>query len=61
MSKTQISPKLKVQEIGTPDGDFIRMWIGDSHCDLDYDEADRVYHFLMYYLKSNARANSAVL
>jgi hypothetical protein len=56
MSKTQSSPKLKVQEIGSPKGDFIRVWVEDKHCDLDYEEADRVYHFLMYYLKSNAKA-----
>lgn len=55
MSKMQNSPKLKVQEIGSPDGDFIRMWIEDKHCDLTYEEADRVYHFLMYYMKSNGK------
>lgn len=61
MSKTQNSPRLRVQEIGSPEGDFIRMWIEDKYCDLSYADADKVYHFLMLFLKSNARANSTVL
>lgn len=61
MSKTQNSARLRVQEIGSPEGDFIRMWIEDKHCDLSYEDADKVYHFLMFYLKSNARTDATVL
>lgn len=60
-SKTPSSPRFRIQEMGSPRGDFIRIWIEDKYHDLSYQDSDKVYRFLMYYLKSNARQDSAVL
>ena len=59
-SKTPNSPSFRLQELEGPDGVFIRVIVEDKHYDLNYEQADRAYHFLMYYLKSNVRKNAAI-
>jgi hypothetical protein len=59
-SKTPNSLRFRLQELEGPDGVFVRVIVEDKNYDLSYEQADRAYHFLMYYLKSNVRKNAAI-
>ncbi len=52
-SKTPSSPRLKIQEIESNGSDFIRIILDDSHVDLDFGKVEKLYRFLMLFVKRN--------
>lgn len=56
-SRTQISPRLKLQE---HDG-FVRVTIDGVHYDLDLAKANKVRTFLQYWIKGNHNGGDKVI
>lgn len=52
-SKTPSSLRLKIQEIESNGSDFIRIILDDSHVDLDFGKVEKLYRFLMLFVKRN--------
>lgn len=49
----QNTPRLRIQEIESNGKEFIRIILDDSHIDLDAAKVEKLYRFLMLFVKKN--------
>jgi hypothetical protein len=57
--KMQNTPRLRFQEIESNGKEFIRIILDDSHIDLAPAKVEKLYRFLMLFVKKNQNVRDA--